>query len=296
MKVKDLENGKVEKNDPSDSCSITFACERILCSSNLSDKLFQVNNVVWDAGLNFGKKDLYHKPGRPKNLEFTQEKIKFPKDPEFIQSSARAKALHFFANHELLAIEVMAKMILELPDSSTSLKNKKEIWKTLQDEQRHLAFYQARLQELGFSFGDFPVNDFFWKIFLSVNNYEGYFSLMALTFEAANLDFAAFYTKLFSKHGDFTSANIMQKIFEDEIHHVKLGYKFLSNSFLDSTVVSKTNLWDYYVASLPWPITPARSKGIHYQEQHRRLSGMNNDFIQQLTSYQDSFVVTERKR
>lgn len=290
MKENDLQSGKVGKKEVNVSNSITEICQRILTSDQISHKLEIQTNVNWDLKSNDISKSYFDIPGRPNNLKFTQDKIKFPKDHEFSHDAAKAKALHFFANHELLAIEVMAKAILELPNSEEEILIKKDIWATLQDEQRHLAIYQERLNLLGFALGDFPVNDYFWKIFSKINNFSSYFALMALTFESANLDFAAFYSKLFTKHGDFASSEVMNKIFNDEVHHVKLGFKYFSGR------ASVTNVWSSYVSSLPWPVTPARSKGIDFQAQHRRLAGISEEFITQLTSYSDDFRVTERKR
>lgn len=291
MNKKNLEAGKIENVENSSSINIVEACQHILWGTKLEYKTTILPNINWDFSQN--KKhnnDMSLNPGRPNNLGFSLEKIKFPKDHEFNLDHARAKAIHFFANHELLAIEVMAKMILNLPNQPETLALKKDIWKTLQDEQVHLVLYQTRLEQLGFSLGDFPVNDYFWKIFNSVSTYESYFSLMALTFESANLDFAAFYSKLFSKHGDYVSSEVMTRVFNDEIHHVKLGFNFFKNK------LSSTNVWSAYVDSLPWPITPARAKGIQYQEQHRKTAGIAPEFIKQLTTYKDNFEITERKR
>jgi uncharacterized ferritin-like protein (DUF455 family) len=293
MSKKNLEDGKIEKEENSLSCHYLEACERILWGTSINDKIAVVANISWENSeitRSYSKDICDEPPGRPKNLYFSQEKIKFPKDHEFNVSANRAKALHFFANHELLAIEVMAKMILLLPNGEKYLPVKKDIWKTLQDEQKHLMLYKNRLEELGYTLGDFPVNDYFWKIFNGVHSFESYFSTMALTFESANLDFAVFYSKLFSQHGDFASSQLMWQVYQDEIHHVRLGFNYLSQ------LGPKENIWSQYVDSLPWPITPARAKGIQYQEKHRRESGMSMEFIKQLTAYKDGFVVTERKR
>jgi len=291
MNKKNLEDGKIENVVNRSEIGIVEACEHILWGTSLLHKTTLLENIIWNENQPENTINTHEsRPGRPNRLIFSDDKIKFPKDNEFNNESARAKALHFFANHELLAIEVMAKMILTLPSNMETLKIKKDIWKTLQDEQKHLLFYQTRLEELSYSLGEFPVNDYFWKIFNNVHSYESYFATMALTFESANLDFAAFYAKLFAKHGDFVSSDIMTKIFNDEIFHVQLGYNYLNNHKLEK------NVWSFYVESLPWPITPARAKGIQYQEQHRKISGISSEFIKELTQYKDNFEVTERKR
>src|SRR5450432_3882803 len=55
-------------------------------------------------------------PGRPANLACVG-KADFPKVDHLDQDSARGRILHFFANHELLAMELMALMLLKFPDA-----------------------------------------------------------------------------------------------------------------------------------------------------------------------------------
>jgi uncharacterized ferritin-like protein (DUF455 family) len=290
MTLENPKSGKIEKDKSREEVCIQDACIHILNGPTLESKLTPLENVLWAWKENVVQKDYFKEPGRPSNLKFSLEKMKFPKDHELKKDHARAKALHFFANHELLAVEVMAKMILVLPNTQESLFYKKEIWKTLQDEQRHLALYRQRLNQLGFDLGDFPVNDYFWKTFKDVDSLKSYFALMALTFETANLDFAAFYEKLFVEVGDFSSSEVMKTIFQDEIFHVKLGLKFFN------TLGASKTLWKNYVDSLPWPMTPARSKGIKYQLEHRELAGYPKEFTVALDQFTDGFAVTDRRR
>ncbi len=58
----------------------------------------------------------------------------------------------------------MAAAILIYPHHTEELKRfKKGIFKALQDEQLHFKLYVKRLNEIGHEFGDFPLNDFFWR-------------------------------------------------------------------------------------------------------------------------------------
>lgn len=291
MKAENQISGKIENEENNERVSIQNACLSILFGNTIQSKTIIYKNAYWNH--NEDEKNLnlnFSKPGRPQNLHFTDKKIKFPKDHEFKNESSRAKAIHFFANHELLAIEVMAKMLLILPNDEHSQSYKEEIWKTLQDEQKHLWLYKTHIEKLGFYMGAFPVNDYFWKAFKDVIDFKSYFSLMALTFETANLDFASFYSNLFLKIGDFEGKLILDKIYNDEVFHVKLGIKYFND------VYSQKSLWNNYVESLPWPLTPARSRGIHYQRNHRINAGYSNEFIDELESFNDNFKITDRKR
>jgi hypothetical protein len=45
---------------------------------------------------------------------------------------------------------------------------------------------------------------------------------------------------------------------------------------------------------LPWPLTPARSKGIHYKS-HLHLKAVSDpDFVEKLSTYDDNFQITKR--
>ena len=76
-------------------------------------------------------------PGRPENLIFkphgTGDKSEFPGLHLLEQDRERGKLLHFFGNHELLATELMALVLLKFPDAPTAFRQ--GVLKTLQDEQ-----------------------------------------------------------------------------------------------------------------------------------------------------------------
>lgn len=229
-------------------------------------------------------------PGRVNRLKFNNDQVKFPRSASFHLDEKKALALHFFANHELLAIEMMAAALLVYPDTSDDIiRMKKGLVKTIQDEQKHLSMYINRMREFGLELGDFPLNDFFWRSMENMPTASHFYAAMALTFESANLDFAQFYEKAFRTVGDEKTANIMKVVFEDEISHVALGAHWLNHWKGDK------KLWNYYVENLPGVMTPARAKGIHYDAQIRLKCGLDNEFITELSDFRDEFKVTNRK-
>jgi len=116
-----------------------------------------------------------------------------------------------------------------------------------------------------------------------------YLSMMALTFEAANLDFAFHYEKLFRDLGDIETADILKIVYEDEISHVGFGVNYLNRWKEDDS------LWDYYIKTLPYPLTPARSKGKTFISEGRKKAKMSDSFIEKIRSYNDDYSVTRRK-
>lgn len=258
----------------------------ILEGDLLSDKL-HVESFEWDQWSEYSIPKL---PARTERIKISPTQLKFPKKENLHLDEKKALALHSFANHELLAIEMMAAAILAFPhETAEDIRLKNGIFTALKDEQKHFKLYVDRLNELGFEFGDFPLNDFFWRQMPSIKNMSQYLAVMALTFEAANLDFAQYYRDIFLSLDDPKTAGILDIVLEDEISHVALGSFWLKKWRQDKT------LWEYYLSSLPFPLTPARSRGIGFDPLiHSKAMG-DEKFILELINYEDSFHVTKRK-
>ena len=230
------------------------------------------------------------KPGRARKISFSSKQVRFPKVNSFREAEKRSMALHFFANHELLAIEMMAAFILVYPDDDDTLKLKKGVLSSLKDEQKHLKLYIERMKELsGIEFGDFPLSDFFWRQMKFLKDPAQFLSFMSMTIESANLDFALFYQKIFEQYEDLKTSKILGIVLSDEIKHVGLGYSWLKRWRGDKET------WDYYNSLLPDKLTPARGKGIVFNEDARRKAGIDEDFILKLKNFRSDFLVTNRK-
>lgn len=257
----------------------------ILMGETLESKLIN-SPINWSEWTDF---KLPASPGRNGRIQFSAESMKFPKAGLLNQDDKKAMALHSFANHELLAIEMMAAALLVYPhNTDEDVRFKKGIVTALKDEQKHLMLYIRRLNELGYEFGDFPLNDFFWRQMEKLTTASQYVSVMSLTFEAANLDFAQYYRDVFKRNGDDRTAQIMDIVLEDEISHVAFGAHWMKSWRKDQT------LWDYYRNSLPWPVTPARSKGIGFDRALHLKAVTDSDFVQNLSDFNDDFRVTRR--
>jgi uncharacterized ferritin-like protein (DUF455 family) len=260
----------------------------LLEGASLEDKLISLKNVEYTQSME--AYELPKNPGRSAHLVFDNQQIKFPKNTSFHLEEKRGLALHFFANHELLAIEMMAAALLLYPDhNSEMIQFKKGLIKTIQDEQKHLKLYLSRMKQFGIELGDFPLNDFFWRSMDKLKTPTHFYAAMALTFESANLDFALFYEKSFRAVEDIETANIMRIVFEDEISHVALGAHWLNQWRGDK------DLWTYFRSHLPGVMTPARSKGIQFDRSSRERAGLDNLFLDQLEAFRDDFSVTNRK-
>lgn len=270
----------------------TEVMRSILFEEELESKLIALRELEWDEVYRPEKKKftLPAYPAREKKIKFSEKQLKFPKKNSLSIDEKKAQALNSFAGHELLAIEMMASAVLLYPhETEEELRFKKGVVSTLIDEQKHLKLYRNRMNELGFDFGDFPLNDFFWRQMEKLKTPSEYLAVMAMTFEAANLDFALYYESVFREVGDERTANIMKAVFEDEVSHVRLGVNYLTRWRQDKT------LWQYYLELLPYPLSPSRAKGIYFDRSSRVQAKMDENFISELENYREDFSIVERK-
>ena len=259
---------------------ISEFAEVLLFGTNLKDKLFSAGPLTDEKPKIPLRGDVW--PGRSTDLSFDKVSKKFPALQEFEKDSVRAEALHFFANHELLAIETMAYTLLIFPDTPSAFRN--GLVGTIKDEQKHLRLYIERMNQLGCNFGDHPLNDFFWKSMQSMSRPIDYSARMSLLFEQANLDFSSFYQDVFQKIGDSQTADVLQTVYEDEIRHVQQGLQWF-----DRWRPESSDRWSFFAELLPFPLTPQRAKGSPKFDRIARIrAGFDDSFISRLESFSSS--------
>lgn len=248
-------------------------CIRILSGDTLEEKLLNPPSLTDHDP---GPAILWDTPSRPIGMEFKKHsrKEKLPKLHEHASADKRAICLHRFAGHELLAVEVMAYALLAFPEAPKHFR--KGLANTLKEEQEHVRLYTKRLLEMGIQFGDMPLYKHFWAYTKFLHSPLEYVSVMSLTFEMANLDFAPLYEQSFLAHGDLDSARLMRQIFEDEISHVSFGMHWLNK--MKSPLESSWNCWrDHTTDYLP----VSRARGILLQEEPRKKAGVPQDWIEE---------------
>jgi len=223
-------------------------------------------------------------PGRPSRLQFKPHatgKSEFPGLHRLEQPSERGKLLHFFGNHELLATELMALVLLKFPNAPAAFR--KGVLQTLKDEQEHTRLYLARMQACGIEFGELPVSGYFWRCVSPMENPIDYVASLCLTFEQANLDFARHFAKGFGQVGDTDTARLLEKIYRDEIGHVAYGLKWFRR-WKNPTQSD----WEAFCRTLRFPLSPQRAKGFSLNTEGRRAAGFDPHFIAELNVYSQS--------
>ena len=205
----------------------------------------------------------------------------FPGTRQLESERERGRLLHFFANHELLATELMALVLLKFPDVPAAFR--KGVLRTLQDEQEHTRLYLARMKACGIQFGELPVSGYFWRCVAPMANPIDYVAGLCLTFEQANLDFARHFAQEFGHVGDETTATLLEKIYHDEIAHVAYGLKWFRR-----WKNPNESDWEAFCRTLKFPLSPQRAKGFTLNVEGRRAAGIDDAFIEELNVYSQS--------
>lgn len=256
--------------------------ERVLFATTLEDKLRRPDDITDERpGPAFVSPDA---PGRPPELRFKPAggaSGDFPGLHRLEQSAERGRLLHFFANHELLATELMALVLLRFPDAPPAFR--RGVLQTLRDEQEHTRLYLERMRACGLAFGDLPVSGYFWRAVSGMESPLDFVAGLSLTFEQANLDFARHFAHGFATVGDTDSAALLDRIYHDEIGHVAHGLKW----FRRWKHPGESD-WDAFCRQLKFPLTPQRAKGMSLNAAGRRAAGLGPEFIAELNVYSAS--------
>jgi uncharacterized ferritin-like protein (DUF455 family) len=256
--------------------------EQILFANTLEEKL-QCPDLITDErpGLPVPAPNT---PGRPAELRFKPGhagKASFPGVASLDQPGERGRLLHFFANHELLATELMALVLLRFPDAPAGFR--RGVLQTLKDEQRHTALYLNRMRTCGITFGELPVSGYFWRAISGMESPLDYVAGLSLTFEQANLDFTRWFSSGFAKAGDAETSQLLQRIYQDEIGHVAYGLKWF-RKWKDP----RKSDWEAFCRQLKFPVSPQRAKGPVFNVEGRLAAGLDRQFVEELNVYAQS--------
>lgn len=223
-------------------------------------------------------------PGRPAELAFKGAgavRAEFPPVHRLGDDRTRGQLLHFFANHELLATELMALVLLRFPDAPAAFR--RGVLQTLKDEQEHTRMYQERMRQCGIELGELPVSGYFWRMISPMQSPLDFVTGLSLTFEQANLDFCRHFSRGFTEAGDAVTAGLLDRIYRDEIAHVAHGLKWFRR-WKDPGASD----WDAYCHQLRFPLSPTRARGISFNVEGRQSAGLDPSFIARLNVHSTS--------
>lgn len=258
--------------------------ESIVQGDRLIDKLVDPGELTDSAP---GARVTVSQPARPPELQFVEARIKDELPARIESTRERGRLLHRFANHELLALEIMAATLLRFPDAPAAFRI--GLGRTMVEEQRHLRLYLDRMATLGVGLGEIPVNSFFWRSTQDLASPYDYVLRMPLLFEQANLDFLKMWRGRFAAVGDDETVAVLDTVYADEIGHVRGGLQ-LFRAWKDPAVGE----WEAFEAGLTMPLSPARARGPQVDHAGRLDAGFTPDWIERLELYARSRGRTPR--
>ena len=257
--------------------------ERVLYGTTLDDKLLDPGVFTDDE--RGGAVAVPSAPGRPVELllegEAPRHRVPFPGLHELDDPRKRGHVLHFFANHELLALELMALALLRFPEAPASFR--RGLVETMLEEQKHMRLYRERMEAAGVAFGEIPVNAFFWRALRDMRSPLEFVAGMSLTFEQANLDYAGYYARAFRTIGDLETADALDVVYEEEIGHVKHGAVWF-----DRWRPRERDAFRAWQIVLPEAISPARARGLEFDEEARLRAGLEPRYVERLRLFRAS--------
>ena len=216
------------------------------------------------------------RPGRPPELGQAARAPKSPGDGALRSPERRAELMHTFLHHELQAAELMAWALLAFPDTPPAFR--RGLLGVLGDEVRHMGLYLAYLSALGFTYGSFPVRDWFWQRVPSCPSAVHFTALMGMGFEGGNLDHTQRFAKKLRAAGDARGADLEEQIGEEEIPHVRFALTW----FQKWTREDSFRAWTSYLVP---PLTPTVMRGKPMNRASRLRSGMSPGFIDDLAAW-----------
>ena len=139
----------------------------------------------------------------------------------------RIALLHALAHIELNAVDLAWDIIARF-GSADMPRGFFEDWvKVGEEEAIHFSLLQARLGELGATYGDLPAHDGLWQAAEeTAHDLLARLAIVPLVLEARGLDVTPATITDFHRAGDEQSAAILDRIYRDEIGHVAAGMRW----------------------------------------------------------------------
>lgn len=142
----------------------------------------------------------------------------------------RIALLHALAHIELNAIDLACDMLARFAVSGADALSRRfaDDWLKVADEEaKHFALLSQRLNALGAAYGDLPAHDGLWEAAESTaHDLTARLAVVPLVLEARGLDVTPSMIANLEKAGDAESAGVLRTIYEDEIGHVAIGWRW----------------------------------------------------------------------
>ncbi len=257
------------------SPTLSSHCARILACGDLAAKLAAIPGDTPDLPESGPRPPA--RPARNPEIAMQPGSDPLPKPRDLHDPKARARCLARFAHHELVAVELLAWALLRWPQMPPGLRGMLAF--TLGEEQDHCRLYLERLRDHGECLAGHPQSDYFWRQVAGIEQSgagpRAFLAALGLTLEQANLDFSLVYRDAFRIAGDEATAQVCQRVHDDEIGHVRAAATWLERLSGEAS----TDL-EAYLDAVPFPLCLARAKARRFDAAARRKAGLSEEFIE----------------
>jgi uncharacterized ferritin-like protein (DUF455 family) len=150
-----------------------------------------------------------------------------PKRRAFGSQAGRIALLHALAHIELNAIDLGWDIVARFSGEDLPRAFFDDWVSVAAEEAAHFAMLTDRLGELGVRYGDLPAHDGLWEAAsVTAHDLLARLAVVPLVLEARGLDVTPEMVARLERVGDLPSAEILRRIYRDEIGHVAVGLRW----------------------------------------------------------------------
>jgi len=206
----------------------THSC---LMQANIGEKISRIDQLYssWNAG-KLSRDNLAN--DQPERIDIPGR----PDKPELIPASqlkqrklgselGRATLIHAITHIEFNAINLALDAVYRFRDMSDEYYT--DWLKVAYEESYHFSLLNARLEKMGYHYGDFPAHNGLWEMVLKTDHDVMIrMALVPRVLEARGLDVTPGMMERLAKAGDNETVDILKIILRDEIGHVAIGSRW----------------------------------------------------------------------
>jgi len=146
-------------------------------------------------------------------------------DSGALTEEARRQRVHREYNQEVQTIEIAALCLVDFPDAPWELRM--ELARQCWDEARHAEICFRRLKAMGGWKGMYPIANLDWSVVGMLDSLAARLTVQNRTFEGGSLDIERGEIAMHLERGDHATAEIVEAVGADEIHHVRFANQWL---------------------------------------------------------------------
>jgi len=165
-------------------------------------------------------------PARPQRPVLRPPR-EMPKRRAFGSPAGRIALLHALAHIELNAIDLGWDIVARFSGEDSPCAFFDDWVGVAAEEADHFALLTDRLGEFGVRYGDLPAHDGLWEAAAATaDDLLARLAVVPLVLEARGLDVTPEMMARLERVGDIPSAEILRRIYRDEIGHVAIGLRW----------------------------------------------------------------------